>query len=389
MNNFDFHSPTRIIFGRGTQKEVGGYVKKYASKILLHYGGGSIKKSGLYEEITASLKAAGVDFEELDGVVPNPRVGLVREGVKICREKGIEFILAVGGGSVIDSAKAIALGVPYEGDVWDFFTGKAKPLRALRVAAVLTIPAAGSESSLSAVISDEETQMKLGCKTNLIRPVFSILNPEFCFTLPPEQASYGVCDMTAHIFERYFSNVPNTELTDGLCEAALKTIINNALKVLKNNRDYNAWAEIMFAGNLAHNGLLGMGRQEDWASHAIEHALSAVYDIAHGQGLAIVFPAWMKYVYKQNIPLFAQFAANVWGEKENDLNDKELCALKGIERTEEFFKSINLPTRLGQINVKKEDIPLMAKKVTSFGPVGFFKKLDYDNVVAIYNLAYQ
>jgi alcohol dehydrogenase YqhD (iron-dependent ADH family) len=388
MNNFDFYSPTRIIFGRDTQKDVGTYIKKYASKILFHYGGGSIKRTGLYDQVVSSLKAAGVDFTELGGVVPNPRVSLVREGIKICRAENIEFILAVGGGSVIDSAKAIALGAPYSGDVWDFFIGKAKPARALQVATILTIPAAGSESSPSVVISNEETKMKLGHRTNLVRPVFSILNPEFCFTLPPEQASYGVCDMMAHIFERYFSNVPNTELTDRLCESALKTIINNAPKVLKNSRDYDAWAEIMFAGNLAHNGLLGMGRQEDWASHGIEHAVSAVYDIAHGQGLAIIFPAWMKYVYKQNIPLFAQFAANVWGEKKNDLSDKEILAIKGIERTEEFFKNLNLPIRLSEIKVKKEDLPVMAGKATALGILGFFKKLDYDDVLAVYNLAY-
>ena len=388
MNNFDFCSPTRLIFGRDTQKHVGETVKKYASKILLHYGSGSVKKSGLYDEVKASLKAAGVDFEELGGVVPNPRVSLVREGIKICRKHNIGFILAVGGGSVIDSAKAIALGVPYQGDVWDFFTGKAKPQTALPIATILTIPAAGSESSLSVVISDDETQMKLGHKTNLIRPVFSILNPELCYTLPKEQAAYGACDMMAHIFERYFSNVPNTELTDRLCEGTLRAIIDNAPRVLNNMKDYNAWAELMFAGNLAHNGLLGMGRQEDWASHGIEHAVSAVYDIPHGQGLAIIFPAWMKYVYKTNIPLFARFAANVWSMRAKDLGDGEILALKGIERTEEFFKTLGLPTRLREVKVEESTLGLMAQKATTFGPIGAFKKLDCKDVLEIYKLAY-
>ena len=388
MNNFDFYSPTRLIFGKDTQKQAGENVKKYASKILLHYGGGSIKRCGLYDEVAASLKAAGVDFTELSGVVPNPRVSLVRKGIDICRREGINFILAVGGGSVIDSAKAIAMGVPYQGDVWDFFTGKARPQDVLPIATILTIPAAGSESSFSVVISNEETQMKLGYKTNLIRPVFSILNPEFCYTLPKEQAAFGACDMMAHIFERYFSNVPNTELTDRLCEGTLRTIIDNAPQVLNNMKDYNAWAELMFAGNLAHNGLLGMGRQEDWASHAIEHAVSAVYDIPHGQGLAIVFPAWMKYVYKTNVPLFARFAANVWSLSEKDLGNAEILALKGIERTEEFFKSLGLPTRLREVKVEESTLELMAQKATTFGPIGAFKKLDCKDVLAIYKLAY-
>lgn len=385
MNNFEFYNPTRIIFGRDTQKNIGPELKKYTSKVLLHYGGGSIKKSGLYEQIVKSLKDAGVEFEELGGVRPNPRVSLVREGVKICREHKIDFILAVGGGSAIDSAKAIALGVPYEGDVWDFFIRKAAPKRALSVAAILTIPAAGSESSLSAVISDDDSQMKLGWRGDMVRPVFSILNPELCFTLPAEQRAYGVCDMMAHIFERYFTNTVNTELTNRLCEATLKTIADQAPRVMQNAKDYDAWAEIMWAGNLAHNGLLGTGREEDWASHAIEHAVSAVYDIAHGAGLAVIFPAWMKYVYKQRVSLFARYAVEVWGASDS-LGDEDALALKGIEKTEEFFKSIGLPVRLSAYNITEKDLPVMARKATAF-PIGAFKKLGYDDVMAIYKLA--
>ncbi|ACC98026.1 Iron-containing alcohol dehydrogenase [Elusimicrobium minutum Pei191] len=386
MNNFRFYSPTEIIFGRGVQKETGKNIKKYSSKILFHYGGGSIKKSGLYEEIITSLKEAGVDFVELGGVQPNPRLSLVREGIKLCREHDIGFILAAGGGSVIDSAKAIAMGVGYEGDVWDFFMRKTTLTKSLPVAAVLTIPAAGSESSQGTVITNEETQMKIGFNSPLLRPVFSILNPELCFTLPQNQMAYGVCDMMAHIFERYFTNVKNNDLTDNLCEATLKAIIKNAPKLLKDNKDYNVWAEIMFSGNLAHNGLLGMGREEDWASHAIEHSLSAVYDIAHGAGLAIIFPAWMKYVYKHNTGLFAQFAVNVWGEKPEDT--EETLAVKGIKRTEEFFKSLGLPTRIKDIlNPTEQDLLLMSGKATAFGSLGNFIKLDANAVLDVYKLA--
>lgn len=386
MNNFEFYSPTRIIFGKGNQKKIGKYVKKYSSNILLHYGKDSIKKNGIYEEVILSLQEAGITYTELSGVQPNPRVSLVRQGVKLCKDKKIDFILAVGGGSVIDSAKAIALGIKYDGDVWDFFTRQALPEQSVPVAVILTIPAAGSESSPNTVITNEEDSMKLAVNYPNLRPVFSILNPVFCFTLPKEQIGYGVCDMMAHIFERYFTQTKFTELSDKLCEGTLKTIINNASKVLKNFNDYNAWAEIMLAGNIAHNGLLGMGRNEDWASHGIEHAMSAVYDIPHGAGLSIVFPAWMKYVYKRNIPLFVQFAVNVWGVSDSVRNSEEI-ALKGIEETEKFFKSLNLPVRLGNLNIKESDIEIMAKKATVFGSLGAFKELTTEDVIAIYKLA--
>lgn len=386
MNNFEFCNPTRIIFGKDSQKKVGEYVKKYSSNILFHYGKESIKKSGLYDEVISSLKEAGVAYTELGGVQPNPRISLVRQGVKICKEKKIDFILAVGGGSVIDSAKAISLGIKYDGDVWDFFTMKALPQKTVSTAVILTIPAAGSESSPNTVISNEEESMKLAVKYPPLRPVFSILNPAFCFSLPKEQFGYGVCDMMAHIFERYFTKTEYTELSDKLCEGTLKTIINNASKVLKNFNDYNAWAEIMLAGNVAHNGFLGMGRQEDWASHGIEHAVSAVYDIPHGAGLSIVFPAWMKYVYKQNIPLFVQFAVNVWGISDSIRNSEEI-ALKGIEETEKFFKNLNLPVRLRELNIKESDIEVMAKKATIFGTLGSFKELNTDDIIEIYKLA--
>ncbi|WP_424245070.1 hypothetical protein Dip510_000182 [Elusimicrobium posterum] len=387
MNNFQIWNSTKIIFGKDTQKSIGAEVKKYSSKILLHYGGGSIKKNGLYADVTASLKAAGVEYVELGGVKPNPRLSLVKEGIEICRKEKIDFVLAAGGGSVIDSAKAIATGVHYEGDLWeDLFVKKGPAGKILPVATILTIPAAGSESSANSVVTDEETQMKLGYSHPLMRPVFSILNPQYCFTLPADQAAYGVCDMMAHIFERYFTHTKNTELTDKLCEGVLKTIINNAPKVIKKKDDYNAWAEIMWAGSLAHNGLLGTGRDEDWASHGIEHPLSAIFDIAHGAGLAIIFPAWMKYVYKENIAMFAQFAAQVW-DVSDPARDQEELALKGIEMTETFFKSIGLPVRLSEVNITQKDFEALAKKAVALGPLGSFKKLEYEDVVKIYKLA--
>ncbi len=368
-------------------KNVGAEVKKFSSKILLHYGGGSIKKSGVYDEVVASLNAAGVAFVELAGVVPNPRLSLVREGIKICRENNINFILAVGGGSVIDSAKAISMGVPYaEGDVWEFFSKKIPLTRTIPVAAVLTIPAAGSESSWSVVISDEKTQMKVGYASDKVRPVFSILNPEFCFTLPKEQIAAGVCDILAHIMERYITQTKNTEVSDALCEGVYKAVVHNAPRVLANPKDYNAWAEIMWGGNLAHNGLLGMGREEDWASHGMEHALSAVFDIAHGAGLAIIFPAWMKYVYQENINMFVQFARNMWGVEAN-LRSAEDVALEGISRMENFFKSLGLPVRLSEVNITEKDLGLLTEKAQTYGSKGFFKKLAKEDMLNIYKLA--
>jgi len=386
--NFDLNLPTRILFGKGSQHLIGEAIKPYAKKVLLHYGGGSIKKSGLYDEVITSLKKSGIEVVELGGVKPNPILSLVNEGIKIVRDNKIDFILAVGGGSVIDSSKAIAAGAKYSGSVWDFYMNKAKIKEALPIAVILTIPAAGSETSPNSVITNEETVMKIGIKYDVLRPKFSILNPEFCFTLPAEQRANGICDMTAHILERYFTNTPDSQTADKLCEGVLKAIINNAPKVFANPKDYDAWANIMWAGTLAHNGLLGMSRQEDWGSHKIEHSLSAVYGIAHGTGLAIIFPAWMKYVYKVNIGMFVQYAVEVWGVNTPLRNDEE-TALKGIELTQHFFKSMGLPTSLKEINAKESDFEMMAQKVITFGEVGAFKKLGLSDVVNIFKLAYK
>ncbi len=386
MNNFTFQNTTRIIFGKGTENTVGSEVKKYSRKVLLHYGGGSIKKSGLYDKVIKSLKAEDIEYVELGGVKPNPRLSLIYEGIDICRKNGIEFILAVGGGSVIDSAKGIAAGMCYDGDVWDLYTRKGQADKALPIGVILTIPAAGSESSGSSVVTREEGELKRDIGYDFIRPQFALLNPEVCFTLPAYQVACGAADIMAHIMERYFTNTPNVELTDRLSEATLTTVINNVPAVLAKPNDYNAFAEIMWAGTFAHNDLLGTGREQDWASHNIEHELSGIYDIAHGAGLAVIFPAWMKYVYKENVDRFVQFAVRVW-KVEQDFYNPEKTALEGIARTETFFGSIGLPVRLSQAGINDGRFEEMAAKCAGSGTIGGFKKLNKDDIVNIYRLA--
>jgi len=392
MENFDYENRTRIIFGKDTHKTVGALIKPYADKVLFHYGGESCRKSGLYEDVMKSLKEAGIEAVELGGVKPNPRLSLVREGIKICREHKIDFILAVGGGSVIDSAKAIAMGVPYDGDVWDFFLTK-KPIdKVLDVATILTLPATGSEASDNTVISNEETQRKVGYASNKVRPLFSIMNPELYYTLPENQIANGICDMMCHVFERYFTNTVHTDLIDGLCESTLKTIIRNGPILMKDKTNYDAWAEVSLAGTLAHNGLLGLGRVTDWASHRIEHELSALYDVAHGAGLSVITPAWMRYVYKDNIGMFVQFAVNVMGV-EGSFRDQEAIVNEGIDRLINFFKSLGLPVTLKELGIPEDaDFELMAKKATWYGteremPLGGLKKLPWQDIVEIYKMA--
>jgi alcohol dehydrogenase YqhD (iron-dependent ADH family) len=386
MQDFIFQSPTKIIFGKSAENQVGDEVKQYCDKILLHYGGGSIKRSGLYDRVIKSLKDKGIEIIELGGVKPNPRLSMVHEGIKICRENNINFILAVGGGSVIDSAKAIAAGVPYEGDEWDFHTGKANPKSVLPIGVILTLPATGSEVSASAVITNEDGWYKESLNSELIRPKFAIMNPELTYTLPDYQTACGAADMMAHVMERYFTNTPHVDLTDRLCEATLKTVIKNAPLALKYPKNYDVRAEIMWAGTIAHNGLLGTGREEDWGSHKIEHEISAIYDIAHGAGLAVVFPAWMKYVYNINLKKFIQFSYRVW-DVEVDLDNPESTALEGIKKLENFFKEIGLPTRLKDMNISDERFEEMAQKCTMSGPVGGLKKLYKEDVLNILNMA--
>ena len=301
MQNFIYGNRTKIIFGKGTEKTVGAETAAYAKRVLLHHSGGHAVKSGLLDTIKESLKQASVEWVELSGVKPNPRLSLVYQGVEICKKEKLTFILAVGGGSVIDSAKAIAMGALYDGDVWDFYARKKTAAQALPVATVLTIPAAGSESSISSVITDERGPWKQAVNEECIRPVFSILNPEVTYSLPPYQTACGISDMLAHIMERYFTKESHVDLTDELCEGTMRAIIRNARKIFNGNgENYDARAEIMWAGSLAHNNLLSTGRIGDWASHAIEHELSALYDIAHGAGLSVIFPAWIKYNIKED-----------------------------------------------------------------------------------------
>ncbi len=386
MQNFEFQNRTKIIFGKDTEKNVGREVKKYSDKILLHYGGGSIKKYGTYENIVNSLKKEGVDVVELGGVKPNPVLSMVNKGIQTCRRENIDFILAVGGGSVIDSAKAIAVGTPYQGNVWDFFDKKAEPSTALDIGVVLTIPAAGSEASDVSVITNEDGLIKKGYHSQLLRPQFAILNPELTFTLPPFQSAAGAADIMAHVMERYFTHTKNVGLTDRLCESALKTVINNIPVVLKDPKNYHARAELMWASTLAHNGLLGTGREEDWGSHKIGHELSAIYGITHGASLSVVFPAWMKYGYKKNIPIFCQFANRVFNI-EPDFFSPEQTALKGISELVKFFSSIGLPTTLKDLEIPDHRFEEMAEKCTITGPKGSFIKMYKQDVINILKLA--
>lgn len=386
MIDFRFISPTQFVFGKEAEKALPTEAAKLGGKILFHYGGGSIKASGLYDRVKTSLKKAGIEFVELGGVKPNPALALVREGINLCRGENISGILAVGGGSVIDSAKAIAVGVPYEKDVWDFFTGKVQASTALPLGVILTIPASGSEASDSTVVSDYSKKLKLPYATDLMRPVFALMNPELTFTLPPYQTAAGIVDIISHVMERYFTPVQAVDLTDGLCEAVIRSVVKAAPKVFANPEDYNARAEIMWAGMIAHNNLVGLGRQADWASHRIEHELSAQYDVAHGAGLAVIFPAWMKYVYKENIARFVQFAVRVW-DVDYTAGEENAIALEGIRRHKVFYESIGMPTTLSALGVMDDRYRLMARQAVAKGPLGSLKKITEDDAVAIYKLA--
>jgi len=387
MLNFNFYSPTFFVFGKDREKETGKYIQKFGGKkVLIHYGSGSVIQSGLLDRVKNSLNEKGIEFITLGGVVPNPRSGLVYEGIKICKENNIDFILAVGGGSVIDSAKAIALGAVYEGDFWDFYMGK-RVEKALPVATILTLTAAGSEGSTGSVITHENGMLKRAANSDLLRPVFSILNPELTCTLPAYQTACGAADMLAHVMERYFSNTKDVEITDRLAEGIMLTIIHETPKALKNPADYQARANLMWAGMVAHNDLCGVGREQDWATHQIEHELSALYDVAHGAGLAVMFPAWMKYVYKQDVMRFAQFAVRVWGCEMN-FNNPETTALEGISKYENFMRSIGMPVRFSELGARKEDIPELVKNLQLSGrTLGSFVKLNEDDIKYIYELA--
>ena len=385
MLNFNYYSPTEFVFGRGAEERAGEMIRKRGgTKVLVHFGGGSAIRSGLMDRVTASLDAAGLPYITLGGVQPNPRSSLVYRGIELARAEGVDFILAVGGGSVIDSSKAIALGVPYDGDFWEFFCGKAKPERALGVGVVLTLAAAGSEGSKSCVITQEDGGFKRGCGNELNRPKFALMNPEVTYTLPAYQTACGATDMMAHVLERYFTNEKGVDLTDRLCEAVLSAVIKAAPVAIAEPDNYEARAQLMWASTLAHNDSCGLGREGDWASHQIEHELSARYDVAHGAGLAVVFPAWMRYQLDHDPMRFAQLAVRVWG-CDMDFEHPEKTGLEGIERYEQFLKSSGMPTRLGELHVDPADIPAMAEKCkrNNAGKLGFFRPLDTGDIAKI------
>ena len=389
MENFNFYSPTYFAFGKGKECEVGALVKRFGgSKVLLHYGGGSVKHNGVFDSVTKSLNEAQIPYIELGGVKPNPRSGLVYEGIELCRKEKVDFILAIGGGSTIDSAKAIALGVPYEGDFWDFYCTNTVVENALPVGTVLTIAAAGSEGSGDTVITNEANMLKWAAHGDVLRPKFSILNPEFTCTLPAYQTACGITDIMMHVCERYFTNTTDVEFTDRLCEAVLKAMIEEAPKVTNNLNDYQARANIMWAGMIAHNNIVGVGREQDWASHEIEHELSALYDCAHGAGLAVIAPAWMKFVYKHDVNRFAQFAVRVWGCDMNFANP-EITALEGISRFENFLRSIGMPVTFAELGAKEEDIPAMVRQLCKHENerVGNFVEIGAKEAEAIFRLA--
>ena len=390
MKDFTYYAPTEVAFGRDALGQVAVLVQKYGGhKVLVHFGGGSVRRSGLLDKVCDLLSARGIDYILMGGVVPNPRLELVREGIALCRKEGVDMILAVGGGSVMDSSKAIAYGVPYDGDVWDFFCGKAKPEKALPVGCVVTNPASGSEMSDSCVITNIED--KRGYSSPLGRCRFTVSNPEFTFTLPPYQTAAGVADIMMHTMERYFSHDMDMDLTDNLAEALLRTMKDNAYKVLADPCDYRARAQIMWGGSLAHNGLTECGLQRDWACHKMEHELSGMFDVTHGAGLTAIWPSWARYVYKENIMRFGQFAVNVMGVR-NDFSDPEGTAIRGIEAMERFYRDIRMPVTIGELlgrEITDAEISELARRCSHGGTitVGNLKVLYQKDMEAVYRLA--
>ena len=362
MKNFTVYSPNEFVVGRETESRTAELVKKYGgSKVLIVYGGGSVIRSGLLARVESVLSDAGIAYVELGGIQPNPTDPKVYEGIELGRREGIDFILPVGGGSVIDTAKAIAVGIPYEGDFWDFFIGKAVPEKAVRIGVVLTIPAAGSEGSGNSVITKLDGLKKLSLRTpEVLRPAFAVMNPELTYTLPAWQTACGITDMMAHIMERYFTNTEDTEVTDRICEGTLKAIIYEAMRVTIEPCNYGARANLMWAGMIAHNGTCGVGCEEDWSSHFLEHEVSAVYNVSHGAGLAVIFPAWLTYMAEHHAGKVAQYAARVWDVPKS--TDCKAMALEGIRRFKSFLHSIGMPVTFRELGIEHPDIDLLVKK---------------------------
>lgn len=389
MDNFTFYSPTYFAFGKDAENQAGALVKRFGgSKVLIHYGGGSAVRSGLLGRVRASLEAAGISAVELGGVKPNPRSGLVYEGIELCRREGIDFVLAVGGGSTIDSSKAIAAGTLYDGDFWDFYCGAAIE-RALPVGTILTIAAAGCEGSPDSVITHENGMLKRAASGDVLRPTFSIMNPALTQTLPAYQTASGITDIIAHLYERYLTNTPEVEVTDRLIEALILTMIHEGPRVIEDPNNYDARANIMWAGMMAHNNACGVGRSQDWTSHSIEHELSAMYDCAHGAGLAVTMPAVFTYVMAHDVMRFAQIATRVWG-CQMDFTHPESTAKAGIAALRHFLVSIGMPATLGALGGREEDIPQLVNVLCHGngrkGSISGFVTLNEEDCANIYRM---
>ena len=392
MKDFIYYAPTEVVFGQESEEKVALLTKSYGgTKVLVHYGGQSAVRSGLLDKICGLLKEGGIEYVTLGGVVPNPRLSLAQKGIELCRKEGVDFILAVGGGSVIDSAKCIAYGVCYEGNVWDFYTGKAQPTAMLPVASVLTIPAAGSEMSEASVITNEDGDVKLGYSNAMARPKFAIMNPCRTFSLPPYQTAAGVADMMMHTMERYFTKDDDMDLTTDLAEAVLRRMKTAVFAVLKNPEDYRNRAQIMWGGSIAHNGLTGCGISDDWATHQLEHELSGMFDVTHGAGLAAVWPSWARYVMHENLRRFVRFAVNVM-DVDNDDTDPEETALRGIEAMERFYHAIGMPINIRELigrEITDDEIREMTRKCSRDyqRTCGCLKVLHSEDMEAIYRMA--
>lgn len=383
MQNFVFRNPTKLIFGKGQLEQLKTEIPQFGKKVLLVYGGGSIKRNGIYDNVISILKDINAEIFELTGVEPNPRVSTVKKGIQICKDNGVEFILAVGGGSVIDCTKAIAAGSKYDGDVWDIVTKKAFASEALPFGTVLTLAATGSEMNAGSVITNWETNEKYGWGSPVTFPQFSILDTVHTASVPKNQTIYGMVDIMSHVLEQYFHHGTNTELQDRYCESVLKTVIVTAPKLLSDLENYEHRETILYCGTMALNGILAMGVKGDWATHNIEHAVSAVHDIPHGGGLAILFPNWMKHVVDENVSRFKQFAIRVFDVETDGKTDREI-ALEGIEALRQFWTSIEAPVTLGDYAIGENEIDLMADKAMAYGEFGNFKKLNKDDVLSIY-----
>lgn len=391
MENFEFYAPTKVIFGKGTETQVGALVKAQdCKKVLVHFGGNSAKKSGLLDRVFESLKRENIDYISLGGVVPNPRLSKVYEGIELCKKESVDFILAVGGGSVLDSAKAIGYGMANDCDVWDIYTRKAEVTGCLPIGAILTISAAGSEMSDSSVITNEDGWLKRGFNSNYSRCKFAIMNPELTYTLPKYQTASGAVDILMHTIERYFTQSKSMEITDNISEGLMRTVINNAKILMNEPENYAARAEIMWAGSLSHNGLTGCGSVGDWACHQLEHELGGMFDVAHGAGLAAVWGSWARYVYKSNVTRFAQFAVNVMGVS-NDFRNPEKVALEGIKAMENFYHQIDMPTSISELGVRltDEQIDELSYKCSfkNTRTIGSLKQLNTKDMKDIYVMA--